>query len=141
MGIAAFGTLLKMSNGLSGMAEVFNTIGEVGDIDGPTISVETIDLTNHSSSGARKEFVAGLIDNGEISFSINFEPDDTTHDATAGLQYVANQRTLRNFKIVYPDLSEVTFAALVTNFGIKAPVADKLSADVTLKISGALTWS
>jgi hypothetical protein len=29
----------------------------------------------------------------------------------------------------------------VTKFGIKEPVAGKLSADITLKISGEWTWS
>ena len=139
--IAAFGTLLKMSNGLAGTAEVFTTIAEVGDIDGPSDSVDTIDVTSHSSPGARKEFKAGLIDSGEVSFPINLIPTDPTHDAQTGLQKKKNDRTMTNFKMVYPDASEVAFSALVVKFSPKAPVAGKLSADITLKVSGLPVWS
>src|SRR5512139_478240 len=139
-GFAAYGTLLKIGNG-GGTAETFATIAEVGDIDGPSMSVNTIDMTNHSSPGARMEFKAGLIDSGEISFPINFIPTDDTHDDVVGIQKVMNDRDTWNWQMVFPDTSTVTFAAMVTAFGIKAPVAGKLSADVTLKISGQWTWT
>jgi predicted secreted protein len=139
-GYAAYGTLLKIGDG-AGTAEAFTTIAEVGDIDGPSMSVNTIDMTSHSSPGARMEFLAGLIDSGEISFPINFIPDDATHDATTGIQKIMNDRDVWNWQMVFPDATTVTFAALVTAFGVKAPVAGKLSADVTFKISGQWTWS
>lgn len=138
--LAAFGTLLKLGT-TNTTAATFTTIAEVGDIDGPSDEVETIDVTNHSSSGARKEFVAGLIDGGEVSFQINWIPDDPTHDQTTGLEAVKNAREMRRYQIVFPDLTTLTFSALVTQFARKAPVADKLSADITLKISGEPTWS
>ena len=138
--LAAYGTLLQMGDG-AGTAEVFTTIAEVGDIDGPSESVETIDVTNHSSPNARKEFIAGLIDSGEVSFSINWIPTDATHDATTGLQKVMADRAVTNFKLLYPDATEDAFAALVTKFNKKEPVAGKLSADITLKVSGAVTES
>ncbi len=137
---AAFGTLLKIGDG-AGTAEAFTTIAEVGDIDGPSMSVDTIDVTSHSSTSARKEFIPSLIDSGEISFPISFVPDDATHDATTGIQKVMNDRSVWNWQMVFPDATQVEFAGMVTKFGIKAPVAGKLSADVTLKISGVWTWS
>lgn len=139
-GYAAYGTLLKIGDG-AGTAEVFTTIAEVGDIDGPSMSVDTIDMTNHSSPGARKEFIPSLIDSGEISFPVNFIPDDSTHDATTGIQKIMNDRDVWNWQMVFPDTTTVTFAAMVTKFGLKEPVAGKLSADVTLKISGQWLWT
>lgn len=138
-GMAAFGTLLKIGSG--GTAETFTTIAEVGDIDGPSMSVDTIEMTSHSSPNARKEFVASLIDSGEISFPINFIPTHATHDDVTGIQKIMNDRDTWNFQMLFPDTSVVTFAAIVTAFGVKAPVADKLSADVSLKISGVWTWT
>jgi|SRR3990172_6495050 len=138
-GMAAYGTLLKIGSG--GTAETFTTIAEVGDIDGPSMSVDTIEMTSHSSPGARKEFVASLIDSGEISFPINFIPTDGTHDDVTGIQKIMNDRSVWNWQMLFPDASVVTFAAIVTAFGIKAPVADKLSADLSLKITGEWTWS
>lgn len=138
--IAAFGTLLKLGT-TNTTAATFATIAEVGDIDGPSDSVDTIEVTSHSSPSARKEFIASLIDSGEISFPINFIPDNATHDATTGLQKTKNDRDLRKYQLVFPDSTQAEFSALVTKFGMKAPVAGKLSADVTLKISGPITWS
>ena len=138
--IAAFGTFLKLGDG-AGSSETFTTIAEVGDIDGPQDSVDTIEVTSHSSPQARKEFIASLIDSGEISFPMWFVPDNPQQDATTGLQKYKNDRDIANFQMVFPDSTQVAFSALVTKFGIKAPVNGVLSADVTLKISGAMTWS
>lgn len=139
-GFAAFGTLLKLGT-TNTTAAVFSTIAEVGDISGPTDTVSTIDMTNHSSPGAMMEFKAGLIDPGEVSFPINWIPDDATHDHLTGLEYVKANRALRKYQITFPDGTICTFSALCTKIDRKAPVNGKLSADVTLKVSGALAWS
>lgn len=138
--IAAYGTLLKLGT-TNTTAASFTTIAEVGDIDGPSDSVDTIEVTNHSSAGARKEFIAGLIDSGEVSFPINWIPSDATHDETTGLEKVKNDREMRKYQIIFPDATQMEFSALCTKFARKAPVAGKLSADITLKVSGAPTWS
>jgi len=140
--IPGYGTLLKMGDG-AGTAEVFTTIAEVGDIAGPGFSVDTNDVTSHDSPGAMREFKAGLIDPGEMSFPIWFQPDVATHDAQTGLLKVMNDREVRNFKMLFPNVaaSEVAFAALVTKFDVKEPVGGVISADITLKISGALNWT
>ena len=45
--------------------------------------------------------------------------------------------------MLFPNVaaSEVAFAALVTKFDVKEPVGGVISADITLKISGAMTWT
>ena len=140
-GYAAYGTLIKIGSAASGTAISYTTIAEVGDIDGPSMSVDTIDMTNQSSPGARKEFLMSLIDSGEISFPINFIPDESTHDATTGIQKIMNDLAIWSWQMLFPDTTTVTFTAGVTKFGIKAPVAGKLSADITLKISGQWLWT
>ena len=76
MAISAFGTLLKVGDG--GGTEVFTTIAEVKEISGPSISVDTVELTTHSSSGAWKEYLPTLIDAGEVTFDVNFIPTNAT---------------------------------------------------------------
>lgn len=139
MNYAAKGTVLKMGDGAS--PEVFTAIAQIGDVDGPGSKRETVDTTNHSS--AAKEFVATILDSGEVKFSINYDPAAATHkNATGGLIYAHQQGTLKNFKVDFPAtvVAGPTFAAYVTDFQTKAPVAGKLSAEITLKISGAITW-
>ncbi len=137
MAISAFGTLLKIGDG--GTTETFTTIAEVTNISGPKLSVNTIDVTSHSSTG--KQFISGLKDGGEVTFTINFAPTGATHSRTSGLLKDYENRTLRNFQLVFPDAGSTTwsFAALVTNFDAKMPVDGALTADVTLKVSGVPT--
>ncbi len=130
---AAFGTLLKIAG---------TTVAGVTNIGGPGLTLETIDVTNHSSASAWREFVGGLKDGGEISVDIVFDPAAATHkNASGGLLYLLTTRASASFTITFPDAAPTTwtFAAFVTSFEVGAPVADGLTASVTLKITGAPT--
>lgn len=137
--IGAKGTLLKIGDG--GVPENFSPIAEVVNIGGPSLSLDAIDVTNQSSTNGWKESIGGLLDGGEVTFDINYIPTDTTHDATSGLLSAMQNRTVKNFQLVFPDSGNTTwsFAALVTGFEPSADVSDKLAASVTLKITGEPT--
>lgn len=129
----AFGTLIKR-----GAA----TIAEVTDIGGPGLSRDTIEVTHHQSPARWKEFIKGLKDGGEVTFTINYIPTNTTHNVAAGLLGdFSNEATVDTWSIVFPDagLTTWSFPAIVTNFEPGEPVDDKLSGDVTLKVSGQPT--
>ena len=140
MVLSAFGTLLKIGDG-NGGSETFATIFEVLDIDGPSMSLDTIDATSHSSSGAWGEIVPSFLRPGEVTFSVNYHPTNATHNASTGLLRDFKNRTKRNFQIVFPDGFSTTwqFAAYVTNASPAMPVADKLTQDFTLAITGQPT--
>ncbi len=137
--VSSYGTLLKIGDG--GGPETFTTIAEVKDISGPSFERATIDATTHSSTGAWKEVVPGLLEPGEVSFEIGFLPTNATHSQTSGLVRDLKNRTKRNFQLVFTDGGSTTwqFAAYVTGFTPKAPVDGLLGADVTLKLTGAPT--
>jgi predicted secreted protein len=139
MGIAAYGTLLKLGDGAS--PEVFTTIAEVVDIGGPALELDMIETTSHDSTAGWEEFVGGILRSGEVSLEINYDPAGATHDASTGLIADMVARTLRNFELVFPDAGSTTwgFSAYVQKFEPGAPVAEKLSASVTLKVSGQPT--
>lgn len=126
--ISGFGTQLKIGT---------NVIAEVQDISGPSLSLETIDVTSFSSVDGWKEYIAGLLDAGEVSFEINYVPTESTHkNAAGGLVYLLATRTRQQFHLMFPDNTAWTFHAYVTSFEPSAPVADKLGASVTLKLTG-----
>lgn len=139
--ISSFGTLLKKGDG--GSPEVFTTIAEVLDIEGPDESLETEDVTSHDSTSGWVEKIGTLLDGGEVSFEVNFVPTNATHDSTTGLRADMINRTRRNFQMVLPDAGTTTyaFAALVTNVKPSEPVKGALRAEVTLEISGVVTLS
>lgn len=134
-----FGTLLKIGDG--GATETFTTIAQVQDISGPELSLDLDDTTNHSSSGGYEEAIASVIRTGEVSLELVFDPADDTHDYPAGLVKDLTDKTKRNFQLVFTDTANTTwaFTAYVSNFKPSAPVSGKLSADVSLKLTGAPT--
>ena len=134
--ISSFGTLLKIGDGAA--TEVFTTIAGVMDISGPTQSLGTQEVTPQTAPNSARVFIATLLDGGEVTFDINYEPAGATHDQTTGLIKVQTDKTLNNFECVFPDAATTTwsFAAFVASFEPTAPVDGALTASVTLKISG-----
>lgn len=134
-----FGTILKIGDG--GGPENFTAIAEVHDISGPSLSRDTVETTHQQSTEKWKEFIAGLKDAGEVSFDISYLPTHATHDNTTGLLKDFDDGTLRNFELVFPDSGATTwsFSALVTGYEPTAPKEDKLTAAITLKVSGKPT--
>ena len=137
--MSGFGTLIKIGDGAT--TEVFTTVAQVKSISGPGLSMDAIDATHHSSTAGWREYIGGLLDGGEVSFDINYDPVENTHDAGTGLLKDMSDKTVRNFQVVFPDTATTTWtvAALVTGFEVGAPIDDILSAAVTLKLSGQPT--
>lgn len=129
-----FGTLLKRNG---------TTVAEARDITGPGMSRETVDVTTHDSTGGWREYIAGALSGGEVSFDCNFLPANATQSYAAGLIKDMVDGTLQTFTLQYTDTGTTTasFSAFVTAFTPKAPVEGLLSASVTLKISGAVSFA
>lgn len=139
-GLAAFGTLFKMGDGAT--SEAFTTIAEVTNISGPKLALDMIEITNHSSPSAWREYVASFLDMGEITLELNFIPTNATHQLSAsGLAYHMVNRTKKNFQLVFPDTGSTTwsFSGYVSGFEINAPVDDKLGGSVTIRPTGGMT--
>lgn len=135
-GVAAFGTKLRRG-GTAG-----TVVANVTNIRGPNISLSTIDLGAHDSANSYVEKAVGRIDPGEVTIEINFDPSNATHkNATGGLRKDLADRASQSWAIEYPTTpaSFDVFTAYVSGFEMSAPFDDKLSATVTLLISGAPT--
>lgn len=130
----AFGTQLKRDSTGAG---AFVAIANVGDIEGPGRSREAIEVTTHDSPDRHREFVKGLMDGGEVSVKINFDPGDSSHQA---LDADFEEDDLRAYQIVLlpgtADEQTWEFSALITDLSDSFPVEDKMERDVTFKVSG-----
>lgn len=136
-GIFAQGTLFQRGNE-DGPPETFTTIADVNSISGPSMRGEVIDVTTHSSAGGFREKINGLIDPGELSFDINYDPGDVTHDGTVGLLFNFTDRTLLNWQLVFTDTGATVwrFSATVTSFEVTVATDDVIKASCTLTING-----
>ena len=135
----AHGTLLKLGDG--GGSEVFTTIAEVLDISGPGLARGVLDATSHSSGGW-KEKIAGIKDGGQVSFDINWVPNNATHGSSTGLISFFEADVARNFKLVENTAPPLTwsFSALVVNFNSAKPVDGVRKGSITLEITGSVTY-
>lgn len=135
--LEAQGMLIKIGNGAS--PEVFTTISEIKTFSGPTGSAAVIDVTDLSSTAKEKRM--GLADEGQLSFTINYIPDNTQHTL---LRTRRASRVETNFKMVFTDDSPSTtwsFSAFVTGFAVSGAVDNVVEANVTLEITGSITQS
>ncbi len=129
-GYSGFGTVLTIGG---------DTVAELTSISGPSIAMDTIDVSAHNAgSGAAdayREFVAGLIDGGEVSMEGNL----TTLASAGYITTAMESRTDQAIVITFPSAASVstwTFQGIVTGFSTEAPYDDKLSFSASLKITG-----
>ena len=133
----AHGTLLYIWDpAAAGGAGDFVEVAAIGDINGPGVTQEAIDVTTHQSTW--REYIAGLPDGGEVSFQIKYDPADASH---ALLRGAASDSAKHQFKVAFQSGNTATFDGIVTSFAITAPVDEALVADMTVKITGPVTWA
>jgi len=120
----------------------YETVEEVTDISVSGITGATIDTTSLTDS-ARKA-VIGQVDNGTVSLSIFLPASDGT---LLGLlkPYGYVNGIYRNFKITFGGStaigSEMKFDGFVTSLNISAGIDAAVTADLTIRIKGAITWT
>lgn len=112
--------------------------GEVNDITPPTNTVDLVEATHMASPNGDKEFILGLNDPGECSFTLNFVPGST---ADLLYQAVKAARERVKVRITYPNGVKWTFSGLLTAYQPAIPTADKMTATVTFKVSGSTVVS
>lgn len=128
----AKGTILQKKTG-----ETFDTIANIMSITPPNMQRDALETTKHNDEDRWRTFLPGLINPGEVSLSVTYDPNDTTHDFLSEL----NSPTVSDYKIVLPVAvgEEFAFKAFLTSFEQTAEVDGLQGADVTLKLSGPVT--
>ena len=124
---SAFGTTLTMSGAKAGITS----------LSGPGIKIDMIDTTSHSSTSAYRTFVEGLVDGGEISMDIIF--DDTNELAWKALVREGGA-TGTATTIVWPGTITWAFYSFLTSFEPTAPHDGSLTASITIKVTGVITY-
>lgn len=108
-----------------------STVGEILNITVGDITVDPTEVSNMDSPDAYKEFIAGMLDAGEITFAMNYNKA-----STAALKTAADSRTSEVWTVTFPDGSTWVATGFVSNLSNASPHDDKISGDCTIKISG-----
>lgn len=144
---AGYRVLLKR---LTTPPSTYTPVAAVADLSGPQLQSDQIEVSHRADGDPAnmwRRYVSGMKDGGEVTFTIIFDPDDPTHDPTLTTSMYAQGANgdVAGYQVDFPgqdtDRTTASFNAYVTNFDIDAPLEDGLTADVTLKITGQVTWA
>lgn len=133
MAIAGVGTTLQYS---TDGGTTWNSLAEVLNISGPGMTRDTIDTTALDTSGGYRTFIAGFKNPGTLTFNASFEKSQYN---TLKTQFESD--TLVKYKVTTPDNSTFEFDGLVTEMPLTIPPDDKITMDVTIQISGQVTFT
>lgn len=117
-------------------------VAGVKTLTGPSISMETLDITSHGSTAPWKEFCAGLRDGGEVKVEGNFKNGAT---ANSSMLTFLNSGDVKSVTFEMPATSDAahgstwTFDALVTAYELTDPYDNLMTFSCTLKVSGQPT--
>jgi hypothetical protein len=117
----------------SGDPLTYTPVAEVVSITPPGMSRDAIAATHLKSPGGYKEFIAGMKDGGEGSFTLNWVPSATDPLVTA---FNADSG---NYQITFPNGVMLRFAGFFTAYTPPALTEEKMEASVTFKVSGEPT--
>lgn len=130
-------TTTSQSLAVSGQGTKFfretSQIGEINSIAGPTKSRETIDVTRLEDDDGYRRFIASLRDAGTVTLGMNFVR--ANYD-TLNADYESDNLVEYSIQFPDPDKTTFTFEGIVTELPVGINIGDKITADVTIKISG-----
>ncbi len=134
--ISTAGVYLETGDGVS--PETFTEVAEVFSFGGPNEDSEEIDVTHLRSPGRRREYIQSYLDAGELPINMNWVTGDAAQEALIA-EY--DTGTINNRRLNFPDGSVLTFQAYVKSRSTPAAVGEKLVRNVTLRITGDVSWS
>ena len=104
--------------------------GNIVSINGPSTSRAAVDKSHLGSSGWKEFQASGLVDGGEVSLTVQYDP-------TVSIPVSAAAETVT----IDPAGSGQTlvFTAFVSSANHTFDLDEMMTADMTLKVSGAIT--
>jgi hypothetical protein len=90
----------KVYLGTSALESTLTLLAEVVDCTFPQDEADEVEVTHLASPGKRKEFIAGLIDGGDVTLTLNYDPGSATDLLLTAAKEAG---TTRSFRIVVPS--------------------------------------
>lgn len=116
----------------TGITIVFGTSSfsaQILDVTPPSQSRESIPTSHQGTTTAHTYLPADLVENGELTFTIHFNPD-TVPPIDAAAETVT---------ITWPAGATWAFSGFMTNYEPDAPFEGKMTGTVTVKVTGDIT--
>jgi len=130
-----YGTEFHMATALGVLTE----LGEITAISLPNPQVSDVEATHFKSLNRRREYIAGLIEDGEGTFEMNYVPGSATDVLVRAALEDGNAR---EYKVVLPDGAgtwEVAGECIVKGYERGVPIDDRMTGTLTVRFTGAST--
>lgn len=132
----------KVYLGTSALESTLTLLGEVIDATFPSDETDEVDVTHLASPGRRKEFKAGLIDGGEMTITMNYDPGSATDLLLTAAKEAGDTRAVR--AVVPSETGDGSADWNFTSTGFVKKYApdrmapgDKITATAVIRITGA----
>lgn len=130
-----WGAELHLANGTG----VLTKLAEVTAITPPNPMTDDVEATHFGSPDRRREYISGLIEDGEGTFELNYVPGSATDTLIRDAQDAGDSR---EYMIVIPDGAngwEITGTCIVKGYERSIPIDDRMTATMTVRFTGAST--
>jgi hypothetical protein len=131
----AQGTKVKRLNPVSSLYE---EIPGLGDISGPDMTRDWLDLTAHDSPGGYEEGVPTILRTGEVRAPMAWDPANAVQ---AALLDDLNNSSIRTWRVVAndPAATYLQFQGYVTSLAHTFPVTGALSRNFAVRVTGLMS--
>jgi|SRR5579875_464272 len=133
---SAYATLFQRWNGTT-----YATVEEVISISGPTQKLKTIDVTNMDSPSGFAEFIAGIIDGGQVQVECNFTNGTNQAGVLSDFQGKVNQQWKVALPGTQPAAGYWTFNGYVVDYAQDFKVNDRITLKFTVQVTGKPTFA
>lgn len=120
-------------------ADTLTQLAECTAISLPNSQVADVEATHLQSATRRREFIAGLIDDGEGTFEFNLEPGSATDLL---IQAAVDDGVTRNYEVIIPDGAfgqKFAGSCIVKGYERSVPIDDRMMGTMTVRFTGSVT--
>jgi len=118
--------------------DTFDNVSEVTSGEPPDEQVDDVEVSHWGSPDRTKEYKAGMIDGGEVTLDVNFNPEEIENHRR--LVQLKKSGQVRNMRFVSTDgMETIDFPGYIK--GLKRNMGgpgDPLTASVTIKVAGSV---
>lgn len=135
------GTKLQLRATSSG---AYADVYEVTDLSMGALTRERIDVTHLGTTNDQRSYIGGFIELGEVTFSVNYDPNVASHSGQAGgLAGLLVSGSTYQWKVVPggSTADPITFSGYVSNFQPNFAVGEAGAADVSVQITTLPSYS
>lgn len=111
---------------------------EINKITPPQPKRDSVDVSHELSPDSHREFIAGLVDPGDVSFEFNWTPSSGVTGLTSLYAELAlpSASATKTRRILFPNGASIQFEAFCTEISPEVPLDGKMTATATFKVTG-----